>query len=53
MRVTTKGQGTIPRDVREKLGIVPQTDIDFQEEKGRFYIVKDDEWNTSRFLYPA
>jgi AbrB family looped-hinge helix DNA binding protein len=40
MRVTTKGQVTIPRDVREKLGIVPQTNIDFREEKGRFYIVK-------------
>ncbi len=40
MRVTTKGQVTIPRDVREKLGIVPQTNIDFREENGRFYIVK-------------
>jgi len=26
--------------VREKLGIVPQTNIDFREDKGRFYIVK-------------
>ncbi len=40
MRVTTKGQVTIPRDVREKLGIVPETDIDFQEDNGKFYIVK-------------
>lgn len=40
MRVTTKGQVTIPRNVREKLGIVPQTNIDFQEENGKFYIVK-------------
>jgi len=40
MRVTTKGQVTIPRSVREKLGIVPQTNIDFLEDKGRFYIVK-------------
>ena len=40
MRVTTKGQVTIPRNVREKLGIVPQTNIDFLEDKGRFYIVK-------------
>ncbi len=40
MRVTTKGQVTIPRDVREKLGIIPETDVDFQEDNGRFYIVK-------------
>ena len=40
MRVTTKGQVTIPRNVREKLGIVPQTNIDFREENGKFYLVK-------------
>lgn len=40
MRVTTKGQVTIPRNVREILGIVPETDIDFQEENGKFYIIK-------------
>jgi AbrB family looped-hinge helix DNA binding protein len=40
MKVTTKGQVTIPRHIREKLGIMPQTDIDFREENGKFYIVK-------------
>lgn len=40
MRVTTKGQVTIPRNIRERLGIIPETDIDFQEDNGRFYIVK-------------
>ena len=40
MRVTTKGQVTIPRNVREVLGIIPETDIEFQEENGRFYIIK-------------
>ena len=40
MRVTTKGQVTIPRSVREKLGITPKTNIDFREDNGRFYIVK-------------
>ena len=43
MRVTTKGQVTIPRSVREVLGIVPETDVDFVEEHGRFYIVKSNE----------
>jgi AbrB family looped-hinge helix DNA binding protein len=40
MRVTTKGQVTIPLHIREKLGIVPATDIEFVEEKDRVYIVK-------------
>jgi AbrB family looped-hinge helix DNA binding protein len=29
MRVTTKGQVTIPLEVREKLGIFPGTEVDF------------------------
>lgn len=40
MRVTTKGQVTIPQHVREKLGITPATEIDFIEEKGRVYLLK-------------
>ncbi len=40
MRVTTKGQVTIPQDIREKLGIFPSVEVDFIEEKGRVYIVK-------------
>ena len=40
MRVTTKGQVTIPQHIREKLEIMPSTEIDFLEEKGRVYIVK-------------
>lgn len=43
MRVTTKGQVTIPRDIREALGISPESEIDFVEENGRFYLVKTDE----------
>ena len=40
MRVTTKGQVTIPQHIREKLGITPATEIDFVEEEGRFFLVK-------------
>ncbi|MBC8386318.1 MAG: AbrB/MazE/SpoVT family DNA-binding domain-containing protein [Gammaproteobacteria bacterium] len=43
MRVTTKGQVTIPRDIREALGISTETEIEFIEDGGRFYIVKTDE----------
>ena len=47
MRVTTKGQVTIPRDVREALGISPETEIDFVEDGGRFFIVKTDKPDTA------
>ncbi len=42
MRVTSKGQVTIPQSVRETLGITPQTEIQFVEENGKFYITKTD-----------
>ncbi len=40
MHVTAKGQVTIPKNIREELGIKPGTDIDFRENNGRFYIVR-------------
>ena len=40
MRVTTKGQVTIPQEIREKLGITPAVEVDFIEEKERVYLVK-------------
>ena len=40
MRVTIKGQVTIPKDVREKLGIQPQSEVEFVEEQGRVFLVK-------------
>jgi len=40
MRVTTKGQVTIPQQIREKMDITPATEVIFLEEKGRVYIVK-------------
>jgi AbrB family looped-hinge helix DNA binding protein len=29
MRITTKGQVTIPREVRERLGLLPHTEVEF------------------------
>lgn len=53
MRVTSKGQVTIPQNVRESMDILPaQTEIDFmQDESGRWYIVKAGKTRkkTSRF----
>lgn len=43
MKVTTKGQVTIPQNIREKLGITTETEVLFKEENGKFYIVKTTE----------
>lgn len=44
MRVTTKGQVTIPQAIREKLNIRPASNVEFKvAEDGRVYIVKMDD----------
>ncbi|MCF6317927.1 MAG: AbrB/MazE/SpoVT family DNA-binding domain-containing protein [Proteobacteria bacterium] len=43
MKVTTKGQVTIPQNIREKLGITTETEVVFKEENGKFYILKTTE----------
>lgn len=30
MRITSKGQVTIPQDIREQLGLLPETDVEFE-----------------------
>jgi AbrB family looped-hinge helix DNA binding protein len=40
MKVTSKGQVTIPKEVREKLGIRPGDEIGFRED-GQQYIVEN------------
>lgn len=40
MRVTSKGQITIPFLLREKTGIVPGCEVEFLEENDRIYIRK-------------
>ena len=51
MRVTTKGQVTIPQHIRDKMMITPSTEIDFIEEEDRVYIIKKKETKgiTNRF----
>jgi AbrB family looped-hinge helix DNA binding protein len=39
-KVTSKGQITIPKEIREKLGISPGAEIGFVERRGVFYIRK-------------
>jgi AbrB family looped-hinge helix DNA binding protein len=40
MRITSKGQVTIPQDIRDKYGFLPQTEVTFVEEGERVYLVK-------------
>lgn len=40
MRITSKGQVTIPRDIREALGIVPSSEVEFVREGNRVWLRK-------------
>ncbi|MCP4379520.1 MAG: AbrB/MazE/SpoVT family DNA-binding domain-containing protein [bacterium] len=40
MKVTTKGQVTIPLNLRRKTGIAPGSEVVFFEEQGRLYLEK-------------
>ena len=42
MRVTTKGQVTVPKELRERHGITAGSDVDFIEEGGRVVLVKNE-----------
>ena len=40
MRITTKGQVTIPQHIREAAGFLPNTEVDFELDEGSVRIVK-------------
>lgn len=40
MRVTRKGQVTVPKDLRERFGITTETEVEFREERGRLVLLK-------------
>lgn len=43
MRITSKGQVTIPQEIRERAGLLPHTEVDFViDEDGGVRIVKSD-----------
>ncbi|MEA1927178.1 MAG: AbrB/MazE/SpoVT family DNA-binding domain-containing protein [Candidatus Auribacterota bacterium] len=42
MKVTIKGQVTIPARIREYLGIYPHTNVDFSIAEGKVILVKPD-----------
>ena len=42
MRVTRKGQVTVPKNLRVRFGITTETEVEFREERGRLMLVKKD-----------
>lgn len=40
MKVTSKGQVTIPKEIRERLGLLPGTEVEFIEEGGEVRVRK-------------
>ena len=39
MRITSKGQVTIPQAIRERYGLLPDTEVEFVESEGRVTLV--------------
>jgi AbrB family looped-hinge helix DNA binding protein len=40
MRITSKGQVTIPADIRQRFGLLPDTEVDFVVEGSTIKIVR-------------
>jgi AbrB family looped-hinge helix DNA binding protein len=41
-RVTSKGQVTIPKEIRDRMGIGPGDEVGFQEEGGKMVLVNEE-----------
>ena len=42
MRITSKGQVTIPQAIREQAGLLPNTEVDFVLENGSVRLIKSE-----------
>ena len=40
MRITSKGQVTIPQEIRERFGLLPDTEVEFVTKRDSVHIVK-------------
>ena len=40
MRITSKGQVTIPQEIRERFGLLPDTEVEFIAGKNSIQIIK-------------
>ncbi|MDW7773835.1 MAG: AbrB/MazE/SpoVT family DNA-binding domain-containing protein [Desulfobulbaceae bacterium] len=48
MKITSKGQVTIPLEIRKKMGLLPHTEVTFQIRGNAVQIVKVDQPEASR-----
>lgn len=48
MRITSKGQVTIPLEIRQKMGFLPHTEVEFIIEDNKVQIVKSTKQPQSR-----
>ena len=46
MRITSKGQVTIPQDIRERAGLLPNTEVEFILDGDLVFLVKSAEAST-------
>ena len=42
MRITSKGQVTIPQEIRERAGLLPHTDVTFEYVNGKVVIQRSE-----------
>lgn len=40
MRITSKGQVTIPQEIRERFGLLPDTEVEFVAKRNSLHLVK-------------
>ena len=40
MRITSKGQVTIPREIRERFGFLPNTEVEFVVKRNTVHLIK-------------
>jgi AbrB family looped-hinge helix DNA binding protein len=40
VRITSKGQVTIPQDIRERLGLLPDTEVEFEVDRDAVRITR-------------
>lgn len=48
MRITSKGQVTIPQEIRQQMGLLPHTEVEFVIKGNTVQIVKVDKPDVSR-----
>jgi AbrB family looped-hinge helix DNA binding protein len=48
MRITSKGQVTIPLEMRDKAGLLPGTDVEFAFEDGKLCVSKSEQGTRGR-----